>query len=445
MAMIARLTAFLVFCLMHSLFGAAFVAAQSADPVGVDVAVIDARIKRLMTEKGMVGLAVAIIEDGDLVHVKGYGETLAGSGDKVTDETVFRWASVSKGIASTLVAKLDEQGLLSLDDPAARHAKSLKLPNQGEQTARIEHVLSHQLGIIRNAYDNKLEAGTDPKVIRASLAGLSLACPVGTCHGYQNVAYDASSEIIATVTGKSYLEAATAYMFDPLGMTSVVMSAADLQHSSRWARPHNSAGYNVYRTMRESYFRVPAAGGMASNIRDLGLWMRAQMGMNSHVISDSVLIQTHSPRVATPREDTRVRRFYPLMEDAQYSLGWRVYDYAGRKVVGHRGAVNGYRALILFDPELKTGVAAMWNSGSNQPVGLQMEVMDMAYGLPRRDWLYLDNGPNLAAVKRLNSQISRIEPPENAPVPRLSPYDVYDGLPADHGAPLYWLDSCFSF
>ena len=52
--------------------------------------------------------------------------------------------------------------------------------------------------------------------------------------------------------------------------------------------------------------------------------------------------------------------------------------------------MNGYRSLILFDPKLKSGVVAMWNSNTSQPGGLEFEVMDMLYGLEFRDWMELD-------------------------------------------------------
>ena len=199
----------------------------------------------------------------------------------------------------------------------------------------------------------------------------------------------------------------------------------------------------MYRTMRESYFRVPAAGGVNSNIKDLGLWLRAQMGNDESVISASMRSAMHQGYVNTPREARRIRQYFPRMSDAQYGLGWRIYDYAGRKVVGHRGAVNGYRAMILFDPELKVGVAALWNSGSNQAVGLQMEVMDMAYGLPAQDWLYLGDGPDLAAMRarRPSKRIAAID----VPTPRLSPERIDSSLPDNHGQPLFMLSSCYAF
>ena len=62
-------------------------------------------------------------------------------------------------------------------------------------------------------------------------------------------------------------------------------------------------------------------------------------------------------------------------------------------MIGHRGGINGYRSLILFDPELKSGVVALWNSNSSQPGGLEFAVMDMIYRLPFRDWLKLGEQP----------------------------------------------------
>ena len=426
------------------MFCAIFVALpQSAYADPLDISAIDARLERLMDEPGMVGLAVAIVEGGELVHVKGYGETLAGSGDAVTEETVFRWASLSKSVAASMIVKLVDEGRLSLEQPASNYSKSLRLPGGGEKKATVQNLLSHQLGIIRNAYDNRLEGGGDPTVIRGALASLPLQCEIGTCHGYQNVAFDTASEIVQTLSGQGYEKAVQQNLFSPLGIYSASMSKSGLQNSLRWARPHNRNGYNVYRTMRESYFRVPAAGGVNSNIKDLGLWLRAQMGNDESVISASMRSAMHKGYVNTPREARRSRQYFPRFSDAQYGLGWRIYDYAGRKVVGHRGAVNGYRALILFDPELNVGVAALWNSGSNQPVGLQMEVMDMAYGFTAQDWLYLGDGPDLAAVRarRLSKRIAAAD----APTPRLSPERIDSSLPVSHGQPLFMLSNCFAY
>ena len=86
----------------------------SAHAAPVDHDVLDARLKRLADDAGIVGLAVAVIEDGEITFAEGYGVTALG-GDAVTPDTVFRWASLSKGVASTAVGKMASDGQLALD------------------------------------------------------------------------------------------------------------------------------------------------------------------------------------------------------------------------------------------------------------------------------------------------------------------------------------------
>ena len=93
-----------------------------------------------------------------------------------------------------------------------------------------------------------------------------------------------------------------------------------------------------------------------------------------------------------------MRKFLERLGEADYGYGWRSYDYAGHRIVGHRGGVSGYRSLILFDPDKKSGVVALWNSNTSQPGGLEFEVMDMLYHLPYRDWMELDGGGKPAAL-----------------------------------------------
>ena len=60
---------------------------------------------------------------------------------------------------------------------------------------------------------------------------------------------------------------------------------------------------------------------------------------------------------------------------------------------GSSATAAGSRATarcILFDPQKKSGVVALWNSDTWQPGGLEFEVMDMIYHLPFRDWMELN-------------------------------------------------------
>ena len=357
----------------------------------VDYETLDRRLQLLMEERAMVGLAVGVVENGRITFLKGYGETLAESGEPVTPQTVFRWASVSKGLAATMVAKLAEEGKLSLNSPVVQYASSLKLPDRAEYRATVGDMLSHRLGLYRNAYDNKLEEGQQTQALRRSLSQLNLICPPGTCWSYQNIAYDGATEIVENVTHKTFERALEDRIFNPLGMTSASITRNGLVKSPSWARPHSSGRRELEVT--DAYYRVPAAGGVNSNIKDLAVWMMAQMGMMPEVLSPQVLQEIHAPLVKTPNENRRMRKFLERVKDPHYGYGWRTYDYAGHRIVGHHGGLSGYRSLIMFDPVRKSGVVAMWNSNSSQPKGIEFEVMDMVYGLPFRDWLELDAGP----------------------------------------------------
>ena len=353
----------------------------------VDYRLIDQRLRQLIAKPSMVGLSVGIVENGRITFLQGYGETVAGSGEPVTPQTVFRWASVSKGVASAMVVKLAEEGKIDLGAPVAKYAPTLKLPAGNEYRATVGDLLSHRVGLYRNAYDNKLEEGHDPNFLRQTLGQLNATCAPGTCWSYQNVAYDASSEMVSRVTGMSYEQAVKHHLFNPIGMNSASASLAGLQANRSWARPH-SAGRKPL-PLIDTYYKVPAAGGINSNIKDLALWMLAQMGEMPDVLHPKVLDAIHAPYVVTPTERGRLRKFLERLNKAWYGYGWRSYDYAGHRIIGHRGGINGYRSLILFDPQKKSGVVAMWNSNTNQHGGLEFEVMDMLYQLEFRDWMEL--------------------------------------------------------
>jgi beta-lactamase class C len=357
----------------------------------VDYARLDARLRRLMEDPAMVGLAVAVVENGEIRFAKGYGETVAGSGDPVTPSTVFRWASLSKGVAADMVALLAEQGRLSLYEPVARYAPSLHLPGGNEYRATVSDLLSHRLGLFGHAQDPKLEEGWDPRYLRGTLATLHNICAPGTCHAYQNVAYDAASEIVERATGESYAQAVRERLFAPLGMTGASMTRAELINSPHWAQPHAGGRNSRPAEVTESYYHVPAAGGVNGSIADLAAWMLAQMGAAPDVLPPAVLQAVQTPRAATPGETGRRRKFRERTTVTAYGLGWRIIDYAGHRTIGHHGGVRGYRSMILFDPQRRAGIVALWNSSSSRPNGIEYEVMDMVYGLPFRDWLAIDD------------------------------------------------------
>ena len=364
----------------------------TAQAQSIDYGYLDARIRLLMQRDDMMGLAVAVVENGDIRFVRGYGLT-EEDGSPVNTDTRFRWASVSKGLAGTIAAELDHQGILSLDDTVSEYQTTLRLPGFGENTATLRDVLSHRLGLVSNAYDNILESGREPSAIRGMLGDLDLICPVGQCHGYQNVAFDTIEEVFYDTTGDDFDTIVSERVFRPLGMRNAASTYDGFVAGGNYARPYNyRGGRMVADRITPPYFRVAAAGGISSSADDMARYLQAQMGLHPTVFSQEALTEAHTPIVETLREARGMGRRYDRIQGADYGLGWRIYDYEGHTVVGHRGAVRGYRALIMFDPERQTGIAAMWNSNISRPTGLQFELMDMVYGLEHRDWMRLMSG-----------------------------------------------------
>ena len=354
----------------------------------LDYAALDARITAMAADRTMEGLAVAVVENGRLAFVRGYGHTTEG-GQAVDAHTVFRWASLSKTVASTLSARLAADGAFSLAEPLVAFNTSLRLPGEAQNSLTVEELLSQRTGLGKNAYDGQLEDGVDPVKIRGSYATLKPVCPPGACHTYQNVAYDTIREVIEGKTGEAYAATVQRKLFGPLGMSGASIGMAGLTSAPRWARPHDRARREL--KLSDAYYRVPAAAGVNSTIVDLATWMQAQMGLKPDVLSRAVLDKVQRPRVATGRPYGRLNIAREL-KDPAYGLGMRSFTYKGHRLVGHSGGVSGYRSTMMFDPATRTGIVMLWNSDANLPFRYQGEFFDRVYKLPFTDYLDLDSG-----------------------------------------------------
>ena len=349
----------------------------------VDYAELDRRLAAMSARPEMAGLAVAVVEGGKLRFVHTYGVADRSNQAAVTPNTVFRWASVSKTVAGTLAATLESEGALALERPVGSWQTSLRLSSGAESRVTLAQLLSHRTGLTKNAYDERLEDDQDPRVVRAQLAAAPLQCEPGTCHTYQNVAFDAASEIMTQAANRPFVVSVSERFFLPLGMTSASYGMAGLTNSKEWARPHSGS---QLRTLKEAYWRVPAAAGVESNIVDFAKWMQAAMGERPDVLPESVLKVAQMPRIETARLYGGALR--QANSDAHYGLGWRSFRYGEHSLVGHSGAVDGYRTTLIFDPKTRVGVVAMWNSNWGAPFRIPFAVFD-AYD-KTADWRWLD-------------------------------------------------------
>ena len=113
--------------------------------------------------------------------------------------------------------------------------------------------------------------------------------------------------------------------------------------------------------LHTGYYNLLPAAGINASIEDMGKWLAALLGRTPMVIDPSVIALITHPQVQTPLKSAYTRQWDPI-DERYYSLGWRIFDYKGHRIIYHGGYVRGYRAEIAFCPELDTGIAFLQNS-----------------------------------------------------------------------------------
>jgi len=363
---------------------------------------MDALAQDVVDRGHIPGLAMAIVQDGKVLVMRGYGVVDAHGTEPVTTDTVFRLASLSKGFAATLAAMLVHDGLLGWDMRIADHLPAFKLASmQYTMSLTVRDILSQRAGLTHNTYDRDLESDVPFEELVQKLADAPMACAPGECYAYQNVSFSLIGDIVFAVTGDFYTHQVESRIFQPLGMYNSSYGREALEASPSWARPHvrGAGGWMPVRT-REAYYRIPPAAGVNTSIHDMTQWLIAQMGHRPDVLSAEVLADVHTPLVPTPDQMHGAPWRRERLSSAFYATGWRIFNYAGHTLVFHGGAVQGYRSEIAFLPDHDIGAVLLWNSESAVPSGLMPMILDRALGMPETDWIELDQVGRVAVAPR---------------------------------------------
>ncbi|MFC0677147.1 serine hydrolase domain-containing protein [Lysobacter korlensis] len=358
-------------------------------PAEFDIAKFESMAQQLVADQTIPGLALAIVHNGRVLSARGYGITDVKAAEPVDGHTVFRLASLSKGFAGTMAGLLVNDGTLRWDSKLTQYMPNFALRDpSAAQRITVADVLSHRVGLSRNAYDRDLEAYVDYRTLTQKLANAPLQCQPGTCYAYQNVAFSLIGDVVFGATGTFYNEAVQRRLLKPLGMNDASLGLEGIQSSPRWARPHvrGRSGW-VSVTPKPTYYEVAPAAGVNASASDMAQWLLAQTGHRPDVLPAPLLATLHRPLVETPSETQGSAWRRARVSSAGYGLGWRVYDYAGHELVFHGGAVQGYRGVIAMLPGRDLGIAMMWNSDSSLPTGMLPTMLDRALGLPEQRWM----------------------------------------------------------
>ena len=325
------------------------------------------------------GVAVAIISEGKIKSLQAFGVKTAGTRDKITPDTLFRLASVSKTIASTTTALAVAEGKLSWDMKIVNELKEVqfKTPKYGNQIT-LRHLISQSTGLPTHTYSHFIDANMAYAETVRRLRYVNFVCPPGKCYAYQNVTYSLAGELIKKKTGGSYENYVEKKLFDPLGMTSASFGYDSFMASRDRAVPHVASGKRwVPTSVTGNWYHVPPAAGANASIADMAQFMLGQLGRKPDVLSSALLNQIQT-RVT---QNTPAQNHYGTRKgvgNTAYGLGWRVFDYGRFKNFNHHGGwVKGFRSEMVFNRELQIGMVLLTNSETRRARDVIFKFMDM--------------------------------------------------------------------
>lgn len=168
------------------------------------------------------GGAVAVIEKGEVIYERYFGVADLAHGIPFSAQTQTDIGSISKQFTACLIALLEEEGKLSLEDDIRKFIPELITY---QDTIRIEHLLHHTSGIRdyealemlngRHYFDDHM---TNPYVVALLARQRALNFRPNSRYEYSNSNYILLAEIIERVSNQTLNELATSYLFEPLGM-----------------------------------------------------------------------------------------------------------------------------------------------------------------------------------------------------------------------------------
>jgi beta-lactamase class C len=319
-----------------------------------------------MERTKLPGAALAIVWDGSVVFMKGYGVKSLGEMDSVDVHTVFRIGSLSKGFAGVLAAMLAKEGGFSLEDPVVRHVPGFML-RSADQARRVQvrHLLSHSAGLPYHAFTNLIEAGYDITDIIDRLKEVKLNGKEGEVFSYQNAAFAVVEEVVRSGTGQSYAELLEERIFRPAGMRDASSSYDAIMRTKNKAFPHEGFDSAWVKTaFTPKFYNAVAAGGVNASISDMSKWLVLLMGERPDVVSPAVLDSVFYPRIKTNNE----RRFFRNWlgeKEAFYGYGWRILHTPEDTIVYHGGFVNSFKGELALQRKDRVGVCVLMNGAGS--------------------------------------------------------------------------------
>ena len=303
------------------------------------------------------GVAVAIIRDGEVWAMRGYGTRLAGTDAPIGPDTVFSAGSVSKIVNAALILRLAAEGVVDIDADINDYLTSWRVPASrftDLAPVTLRAILSHTAGFSVHGFRD-YQPGEALPAVSEILDGTGPAKndPVevrftpGAGFDYSGGGVTVSQVLVEDVTGLSYEEAARRYVFEPLGMTRSTFANPLPASHGNIARAHDEDGRPA--ALPRGWEAMPelAASGLWTSAHDLA---RLVIALNESARGDDGFL----PRRLAQDMMTRV-------PGSWHGLGPRLNGSGPTRVFHHGGANNSYRSWIEGHPATGDGIVILTN------------------------------------------------------------------------------------
>jgi len=338
------------------------------------------------------GIAFGIVVDGKLVFSGTDGYTDIDKKTKVTTQSLFRIASMSKSFTAMAILKLRDDGKLNLDDPAYLYVpemKKLKYPTADSTHITIRQLLTHGAGFPEdNPWGDRQLADTNKELSELIEGQISFSNPPGLAYEYSNLGFALLGRIVTKVSGMPYQRYIRENIWRPLGMTTSEWEYANvapdkLAHGYRWERERWNEETLLHDTADGSW---GAMGSMISSIDEFSRYMAFHLS----AWPPSSAAETGPVKRASVREMHHPWRFNSLSPNFtypggrvcatagaySYGLGW-LRDCEGRVYIGHSGGLPGFGSQWRVMPDYGIGVVAFGNVTYASLGNVNLQVLDL--------------------------------------------------------------------
>lgn len=335
---------------------------------------LDERMRRY----GVPGTSIAVAVGGRIVWAAGFGVKAADESDRVTTETLFQAASISKPVAATAMLRLVEQGVLDLDADVNRYLRTWKVPANGFTTlapVTLRRIVSHSAGLTVSGfpgYAREDSLPTLPQILSgtrpANTGPIQADTIPGAIERYSGGGTTVMQLLLEDVTGRAFPDVLQELVLVPAGMTrSAYTQPLPAARHNEAATGHFPTGQP--RPTRWHTYPELAAAGLWTTPSDLLRWADA-ITASWQGEPGSLLSQATARAMLT-----RVNN--------SFGLGPGLDGEGDALRFGHGGSNAGFRCVLWYFPALGAGVAVMTNGDAG---GLVIEgvlrALAREYGWP---------------------------------------------------------------